>query len=304
MMASLIISLLIGISVSILVWVIYKIFAGVKEEDRTYLDELPSGFRLIWPLVRLFVEHFGPRISQEYRLKMQQKLKKAGADYAISPEQFLGGRVIAAIIGSCLGLLVAVALDSSPLQFIAMLGLLGYYYPNIWLKELTQKRAKEIFRALPFFLDIITLCVESGSNLSGGLKQSVNKGPDGPLKTEINRMMREMRAGKSRAEALRSLADRVDMPAITSLAGSLIQAEKMGSNLGPVLRTNAEQRREERFQKAEKMAMEAPVKLLGPLVMFIFPNTFIVLIFLLMVKAVQENIISWAPLVKGLAWPG
>ncbi len=303
-MASLLISLVFGISISILVWVVYKIFAGVQEEDRTYLDILPSGFRLIWPLVRLFVEYFGPRISQEYRLKMQKKLKKAGADYAISPEQFLGGKIIGAIIGICFGVIVAVVVETGPILTVSMLGLLGYIYPSIWLNEISQKRAKEIFRALPFFLDIITLCVESGSNLSGGLKQSVDKGPDGPLKTEVNRMMREMRAGKSRAEALRAMADRVDMTAITSLVSSLIQAEKMGSNIGPVLRSNAEQRREERFQKAEKMAMEAPVKLLGPLVMFIFPNTFIVLFFLLMVKAVQEDIISWAPLVKGLAWPG
>jgi len=303
-MASLLISLVFGVSVSIIAWVIYKIFAGVQEEDRTYLDALPSGFRLTWPLVRLFVEYFGPRISQEYRLKMQKKLKKAGADYAISPEQFLGGKIIGAIIGVSFGVIVAVVVETGPILTVSMLGLLGYIYPSIWLNEISQKRAKEIFRALPFFLDIITLCVESGSNLSGGLKQSVDKGPDGPLKTEVNRMMREMRAGKSRAEALRAMADRVDMTAITSLVSSLIQAEKMGSNIGPVLRSNAEQRREERFQKAEKMAMEAPVKLLGPLVMFIFPNTFIVLFFLLMVKAVQEDIISWAPLVKGLAWPG
>lgn len=303
-MASLFISVLIGLSISIIFWVIYQIFSGIQEEDRTYLDELPSGFRLIWPLVRLFVQYFGPRISKEYRIKMQQKLKKAGADYALSPEQFLASKFIAAVVGVCFGILIAVTLGSSIFSLATMLGFLGFVYPDIWLKEITQKRMKEIFRALPFFLDIITLCVESGSNLSGGLKQSVDKGPDGPLKTEVNRMMREMRAGKSRADSLRALADRVDMPAITALASSLIQAERMGSNIGPVLRTNAEQRREERFQKAEKMAMEAPVKLLGPLVMFIFPNTFIVLMFVLLVKAVHENIITWGPLVTGLSWPG
>ncbi len=303
-MGSLLISLSIGLSISIIFWVIYKIFSGIQREDRTYLDDLPSGFRMVWPLVRLFVQYFGPKISKDYRIKMQQKLKKAGADYAISPEQFLGSKIVAAGLGSCFGLLIAASLDVGIVASVAMLGLLGFVYPDIWLKEMTQKRAKEIFRALPFFLDIITLCVESGSNLAGGLKQSVDKGPDGPLKTEVNRMMREMRAGKSRADALRALADRVDMPAITALASSLIQAEKMGSNIGPVLRTNAEQRREERFQKAEKMAMEAPVKLLGPLVMFIFPNTFIVLMFVLLVKAVHENIITWGPLVTGLSWPG
>jgi tight adherence protein C len=303
-MIALLISLLIGLSIGIVAWIVYQIFSGIQEEDRTYLDELPGGFKMIWPFVRLFVQYFGPRISREYRIATQHRLKKAGADYSLSPEQFLAAKVIGVFIGFFAGIVVATAIDGGEIMVILLVTLLGYFYPDIWLRELTQQRSKEIFRALPFYLDIITLCVESGSNLVGGFRQAVEKGPDGPLKTEINRMLREMRAGKSRAEALRALADRVDMSAINALASSLIQAEKMGANIAPVLRTNAEQRRTERFQKAEKLAMEAPVKLLGPLVMFIFPNTFIVLIFILMVKAVQENVVTWSPLVWGLSWPG
>lgn len=303
-MFSFLISLLFGVSVAIIVWLVYQIFATIPEEDRRYLDELPSGFKMTWPIVKLLVYYFGPRLSQNYRLATHIRMRKAGADYALSPEQFFAGKVIASVVGLLFGLLMTAMLEQDALGISIVTTLIGFFYPDIWLRELTQTRMRQIFRALPFFLDIITLCVESGSNLAGGLRQAVEKGPEGPLKVEVNRMLREMRAGKSRADALRSFADRLEMPPVNSLVSSLIQAEKMGSNLAPVLRTNSEQRRIERFQKAEKLAMEAPVKLLGPLVMFIFPNTFIILMFVLMVKAVHENVITWAPLVAGLSWPG
>jgi len=94
------------------------------------------------------------------------------------------------------------------------------------------------------------------------------------------------------------------MPAVDNLVGSLIQAEKIGSSLGPILRAQAQQRRTERFTRAEKLAMEAPVKLLGPLVMFIFPTTFMVLAFIIIVKAVVAGVITFPPLVWALTWPG
>lgn len=115
---------------------------------------------------------------------------------------------------------------------------------------------------MPFFLDMITLSIESGLNLNGAIKQAVQKGPPGPVRSEFEKVLRDIKTGVSRAEAMRKMGQRIDDQSIKSLTSSIIQAEKMGMNLGPILRNQAEQRRIERFQKAEKMAMEAPVKLL------------------------------------------
>jgi tight adherence protein C len=104
-------------------------------------------------------------------------------------------------------------------------------------------------------------------------------------------VVRDLRAGVPRADALRRMETRLDMTEITSFVGAVIQAEKMGARLGPVLRGQAEQRRTERFQRAEKLAMEAPVKLILPLIMFIFPVTFIVLAFPIVMKFMQEGML-------------
>lgn len=147
-----------------------------------------------------------------------------------------------------------------------------------------------MLKTLPFFLDIITLCVEAGLNLTGALAHAVAKGPAGPLRDEFSRILRDVRAGKSRADALRTFADRMNEPAISNLVSSLIQAETIGMSLGPLLRAQAEQRRAERFARAEKQAMEAPVKMLFPLIAFIFPCTFLVLAFPIVMKFMRMGI--------------
>ena len=107
----------------------------------------------------------------------------------------------------------------------------------------------------------------------------VLKGPKGAMRDEFQRLLRDIRAGKSRATSMRDMAERLNEAPISHFVTAVIQAEKMGMNLGPVLRAQAEQRRVERFHRAEKLAMEAPVKMLLPLIAFIFPCTFIVLFF-------------------------
>ena len=135
------------------------------------------------------------------------------------------------------------------------------------------------------------MCVEGGLNLQGALGQAMEKGPAGPLRNEFAVVLRDLRSGLSRADALRRMAERLDIQEITSFVSSIIQAEKMGASLASVLRVQSEQRRNERFQRAEKMAMEAPVKLVGPLVIFIFPVTFIVLGFPIVMKVIGEGLL-------------
>jgi tight adherence protein C len=156
-------------------------------------------------------------------------------------------------------------------------GVLGFLMPELWLSDMTKARNLKILKALPFFLDIVTMAVEAGMNLSSGLQKAVEKIPPGPLVSEINRVLREVRAGKPRIEGLRDMATRLNFPAMNSLVSALVQGEIMGSSLGPILRAQSEQRRIERFQRAEKLALEAPVKMLGPLILCIFPCTFIVI---------------------------
>lgn len=304
---TLLIALILGLSVMFALWNIYQLFAAVPAEDRSYLDRPPLGFRLTWPLIKLIVHQVGNHLSLAYRLGMQAKLRTAGVDYSVSAEQFFAAKIVSAATALIVALLMqsmlSVPLSLQSVLLLLFVALLGFKYPDLWLKETTQKRHREIAKSLPFYLDVITLAVEAGTNLTGAFNQAVQKAPEGPLRFEMSRLLRDVRAGKTRAEALRAMADRIQMPEINSFVSTLVQAERMGSSLGPVLRAQSEQRRIERFLKAEKTAMEAPVKLLGPLIMFIFPTTFLVLVFVLVVKAAQSGVVTWEPLLWALTWP-
>lgn len=297
------ISLLFGGIIGLVFWNLYRVFTVVPDQDRSYLDRPPTGFRLVWPLIQLFVHYLGQYLSSSYRIKVLLQLRRAGVDYMLSPEQFFAGRIIAIFIAMGFVFLLQSMLNKESIFILIIAGIAGFYYPLLWLKEVTSKRNRLIFRELPFYLDIIVLSVEAGTNFTGGLIQAVSKGQNGPLRQEFSRVLRDVRAGKPRAEALRALSERVSSDGINGVVSSIIQAEKTGSSLGPILRAQAGQLRSSRFLKAEKMAMEAPVKLLGPLVMFIFPNTFLIIIFIMLSSAIQKGIITTPFLVWAFNWP-
>lgn len=303
-MTLLMVNLAFGGFVSLVVWQLWQAFRVVPREDRQFLDRPPVGFRIVWPLIGLLVHHGSHLVGETLRQTISVRLKRGGVEYSVSAEQFLASKLVAAAGFMVLAGVVGAGLGQAPVAFALVAAVGGYFYPELWLREVTRVRQAAILRSLPFYLDIITLSVEAGSNLTGGLTQAVQKSADSPLRRELSRVLRDIRAGRTRAESLRDLADRTGSQAIRSVVASLVQAERTGSSLGPLLRAQAEQLRSERFQRAEKLAMEAPVKLLGPLVMFIFPTTFIVLSFLVLSKALQEGVITWAPLVWAYQWPG
>ena len=288
-----------GLSVALIAWLVSRALAEVPQEDRRYKDAPPTGFRLVWWPVQ-WLSHYLDAVSPaKARRSLLAKLRQAGLDYAISPQQFIAARVLSAAVVSLVFWWILASFESgrqagfsagSYVQALAIGALCGWVYPAIWLRDRLQLRRRQLLRALPFFLDIITLCVEAGLNFQGAMSQSVDKGPAGVLRDELQRVLRDIRAGKARAESLRAMADRLNEPSIANFVSAVIQAESMGMNLGPVLRAQADQRRSERFLRAEKLAMEAPVKMLFPLIAFIFPCTFIVLFFPIVMKFMHSGL--------------
>jgi tight adherence protein C len=146
--------------------------------------------------------------------------------------------------------------------------------PDLWLGDLRKAYVRRVCKELPTLLDFLTLGLESGQNLGGAIRLTLAKAPRGALRQEFARAMRDISAGVPRAEALTRMQQRIDIKEVTVMVAAMIQAEKVGASLGPVLREQAGQRRTERFLAAEKKAFEAPVKMIAPLVVFIFPCTF------------------------------
>ena len=281
---------LIALSSITLVVGVFRLVTDVPDEDRSYLDKPPTGFLLLWPLVRFIAYWAGPRVSAAYRQKVLQKLRSGGADYALSAEQFLAGKMLGGVIAALV--LYLFWMGEQPPSPLWLLGIavLGYVYPDLWLNERIKARHRAILKVLPFYLDIITLGVEAGLSLTMAVSQAVEKCPPGYLSAELGRFLRDMRAGRSRSDSLRQMGERINLPAVTKLVSSIITAENMGASLGQTLRLQSDQRRTERFQRAEKLALEAPVKMLGPLIMFIFPNTFVIIAFPIAMKIMHDGI--------------
>jgi tight adherence protein C len=272
---------------SAFVWVIFfsRATDDIEQDDRSYMDPLPPMLKMIWPLVLLLANTLVQFFSNAHLDKVENSLQKTGVGYLLNAEQFVALRFASAGIVFLLGLLIVAAVNPKQSGLILMIApIAGYLFPLVWLSDTRKRREISVIRTLPVYLDFITMAVEAGLNLPGALQQAMNKGPAGPLKNEFSILMRDLRSGVSRADALRRLSDRLDIKDITSFVNAMIQAERMGSSMAKTLRLQSDQRRTERFQRAEKQAMQAPVKLIFPLIMFIFPVTFIVLGFPIVMK--------------------
>ncbi len=154
---------------------------------------------------------------------------------------------------------------------------LGYRYPSMFLHAQARKRQSSILRDMPPFLDLIVLGLESGLNLQASLQLALQYSRLGALHSEWARVLHDIRAGQPRIHALTQLAVRTDMSAVRQLVGAICQAESTGFSVGLIIRGFSDQHRAERLMKIEKLATQAPVKMLFPMALCIFPCTFLVL---------------------------
>jgi len=172
-------------------------------------------------------------------------------------------------------------------EFVALKFMLLWVVPDLWLLGAVRRRHLSIQRSLPFVLDLLTLSVEAGMDFISALQRNCRLRRLDPLNEELLRMTKEIQVGSSRKEALRNMADRVRQPDLKAVANALVQADELGVSIGAMLRIQSEQLRSRRFDRAEKLAAEAPVKMLGPLMLCIFPAVFIILLGPILTQAVK-----------------
>lgn len=278
-----------GTAVFLVYFTIKMLESKIPDDEREFKDPLPKGLQLFWPLIRILAYYICTNLPINYLNKLEKRLQQTGVSYMVNAEEFFAIRIISALLFPVMMLLGMWLLEGFDIWFFLGSVLLGFFYPVIWLSETKKKRENDVIRALPMYLEFISMSVEAGLNMSGAMSQAVEKGPGGALKHEFQTVMRDLRAGTSRADALSRLGERLDIQEVNSFVRSVIQAERLGSSLSKVLKVQSIQRRNERFQRAEKQAMEAPVKLLLPLMAFIFPVTFMILAFPIVVKFMDQG---------------
>ena len=167
--------------------------------------------KLLWPFIQIIANFFVIFLPYEILENTEKKITHSGVSYLLNAEQFIALRIISAIIAPLLALFVMVCLNNyQPIWFV-LAPLLGFMLPTIWLSDVRKKRDGAVIRTLPVYLDFITMCVEGGLNLQGALGKAMEKAPAGPLRNEFAVVVRDLRSGLSRADALRRMAERLDI---------------------------------------------------------------------------------------------
>lgn len=279
-----------GVAVTCSLLLFVWLLSLLPEENRAYMDPVPGWVRPIWPLVRMISHFFCGNVPPQHMDRLDLKLQKTGALYVLTAEDFLALCITLALLFPIVAA-VPMATGKSGIIWpvLGLMLLMGAALPMMWISDTHKRRDRDITRNLPVFLEYLSMCVDAGLNFLGALQQAVDKGPNGAMKNEFRIVLRDIRSGLPRAEALERMESRVNLKDVTTFVRSVIQAEKMGSSLRNTLQIQAQQRLEERFQRAEKTAMQAPVKLVIPLIMFIFPLTFVILLFPIVVKFMGQT---------------
>jgi tight adherence protein C len=241
---------------------------------------LPITDRIVVPVLRS-LSNLVTRLTPQSMLEnTSHRLELAGSPGNISAAEFW---VIRGFVTIALGILFFVFLGrfdqgaGRRVLFSLLIAGLGFYLPSLYLSSAISRRQDAIIKKFPDALDLMSICVDAGLPFDGAMAR-VHEKWDDPLADEFGRVIYEVQLGKSRRQALRDMADRMDVNDVSSFVAAILQAEHLGVSIGKVLRIQSEQMRLRRRQRAEEKAHQAPVKMLFPLVFLIFPSMFIVLL--------------------------
>jgi tight adherence protein C len=252
--------------------------AVTVEDDALDLD-VPFGERVLKPSVESLARAISSALPASMLADIQKQLVMAGNPMRLNTFVTFWAVCFFSLLG--LGLIMFFALPSSlflqKIAFMFLFALLGFLVPRMWLRGKLKSRQKQVLKALPDALDLVTTCVEAGLGLDAALARVAEKST-GPFANELSRMLRDVAMGKMRREALAELAERIGVEELSNFINSIIQAEQLGVGIAQVLRVQSDQMRTRRRQRAEQQAHEAPIKMIFPLVLFIFPAFLVVIL--------------------------
>ncbi|OZM58143.1 pilus assembly protein TadC [Lottiidibacillus patelloidae] len=250
----------------------------VKEKDQEAGETFIK--RIVVPILNEMKKNYKRKMPGEKQDVLEKKLLQAGSPFNMTPVDFrlfqIALFLLLPVVFGYYGYLLQG--NTSSIFVFGFIGtIVSLLFPNQYLKGKMKKRFALALKELPDILDLLTVSLEAGLGFDSALGKLVSK-KEGVLSTEFQRCLEEMRLGKTRREALSGVKDRLEIEEIQRLISAILQAEKLGIGLTKVLKVQSEEIREQRKQRAEEKAMKVPVKMMIPLVLFIFPSLFIVLL--------------------------
>jgi tight adherence protein C len=265
--------------------------AQEKLEDNKQDDLKQHGF--ILQISRpFFRRYFTPIVAsmknkKGIKEKYRRPLAAAGLTSVLSPDDFYSFKLFL-IIGFPIGFAVTRMFIGAewPMSLIPVVAIVGYYYPDFWIKGTIEQRQKNIIMNMPFSVDMLALSVEAGLDFIAAMGKVIEKSKKNPLTDEFDIVIKEIKIGASRAEALRNLAWRVDLIQISSFCATLIAADSVGANISPILKSLALEIRQKKSSEVEKAGATAATKILFPMMAFIVPSVLIVVFSPIIIEAI------------------
>lgn len=230
-----------------------------------------------------FKRYFTPIVQtmknkKKFREKYRRPLASAGLTDVLTPEDFFAFKLFLIIGFPIVFMVLRWFLEETwSLTLIPIIGAVGFIYPDIWIKGKKQSRQKDIISNMPFAVDMLALSVEAGLDFIAAMTKVIEKARPSSLTQEFEILIREIRIGASRAEALRNMAWRCDLIQISSFCATLIAADSVGASIGPILKALAVEIRQKRSAEAEKAGATAATKILFPMLFLIVPAVFIMI---------------------------
>lgn len=241
---------------------------STKEKQQAFFIKITKPFykRYFLPIVQ------SSKNKQGFRNKYRQKLANAGLVKDMSPDEFVALKFFMIIGGPFAFLVARYIMEATwPISLTPVMGVVGYFYPDIWLEGMIKRRGDQILRAMPFIVDMLALSVEAGLDFMAAIQRVIEKAPNSPLVEEFETLIKETKIGSSRAEGLRQLGWRVNIIEINSFCATLIAADSVGASIGPLLKQLSNELRVKRSSRAEQLGATAATKILIPMICFILP---------------------------------
>ena len=247
----------------------------LAEKHENLPQRLPLFVRLLLPFISVTRPAASGNAFAVWRDMAAPKLWMAGLGDAFTPVDYIALRLVFLIVSL---LLIVLGMAAGQILICLALALLFAVYPGVWISSTIRKRQLSIMKALPNVLDLLTLSVESGRDLLSALRDILARRKVDPLGEELLRTFQEIQLGRKRTDALRALTLRVRQADLTAAINAIIQAEELGVSIAQILHIQSDMQRNKRFMLAEKLANEASVKIIIPIILLILPAVFLVLV--------------------------
>lgn len=255
-----------------------KIEEGINKGQEKLNEQGPI-LRVSRPFFRRYVTPIVATMKSKKKIreKYKRKLASSGLTEILTPEDFFSFKLFL-IIGFPIAFFIIrwFMEEDWPLSVIPVVAGLGFIYPDIWINGKIEQRQKEIMQNMPFAVDMLALSVEAGLDFMAAMTKVVEKAKPNPLNEEFEILLKEVKIGASRAEALRNMSWRVDLVSIASFCATLIAADSVGASIGPILKSLSAEIRQKKSAEAEKAGATAATKILFPMIFLIMPAVIII----------------------------